>query len=56
MAKENLPKKGHLIREFWAQNPPIWAAHTHTLNMLRYSPGLVMTRQRLVASPVNGDS
>ena len=34
MFMKNLPKKGSLSREFWPQNPPIWAAHTRTLNML----------------------
>ena len=38
MFMENLPKKGPLFREFLAQNPPIWAAHTRTLNMLCYPP------------------
>ena len=33
MLKDYLPKKGLLFREFRAQNPLIWAAHTRTLNM-----------------------
>ena len=35
---ENLPKRGPLFREFCPQNPPIWAAHTRTLNMLCTPP------------------
>ena len=36
--KENLPKKGPLFREFGAQKPPIWVAHTRTLNILCTPP------------------
>ena len=36
--KENLPKRGPLFREFRTKNPPIWAAHTRTLNILCYPP------------------
>ena len=33
MFKENLTKKEPLVKEFWAQSQPIWAAHTRNHNM-----------------------
>ena len=45
MFKENLPKKGSLF-SFEPKNPPIWAAHTRTLNMLFYPlPGFYYKNQ-----------
>ena len=40
MFMEDLPKKGPLFREFRPKNPPIWAAHSRTLNML-VPPGTI---------------
>ena len=45
MFMKNLQKNGPLFREFFPKNPPIWAAHTRTLNMLCTPPpprGLVI--------------
>ena len=51
LLKENLPKTGPLFREFGAQNPPIWAAHTRTLNMLCTPSGYVSDQNQVKCTP-----
>ena len=36
--KENLREKDPCLENFGTRKPPIWAAHTRTINML-YPPG-----------------
>ena len=38
MFMQNLPKKDPCLENFWPKNPPIWAAHTRTFNMLCTPP------------------
>ena len=38
---ENLPKNDPCLENFGPKNPPIWAAHTRTINMLCTPPGFL---------------
>ena len=49
MFKENLPKRDPCQGIFWPKNPPIWAAHTRTLNMLCTpppGPSFILSKQK----------
>ena len=48
MFMENLPKKGPLLREVCAQNPPTWAAHSYPQHVMYPPPGAIRLRQKFL--------